>query len=325
MTDTNPQAARMSQINDHATHYLERREFGDWDEKDQAELDAWLADSKTNCAVFWRLEAAWDRTHRLAALQPSETNRVMQAHAPFWRRAFKIVAVFAAIAAIGVSGALYALRPQETTYSTTVGGRQVVAFADGSQIELNTDTVLRVRFDDNRRLVRLVHGEAYFDIAHDAKRPLTVIAEGNRIVDLGTRFIVRNDTNKVEVSLLDGRVRFDPADTHARSSSTVLAPGDVVVSTATSVTKAKTNTSKFLESLSWQRGVLVFDNTPLSDAVAELNRYSDRKLVIADEAVGKLEIGGAFPSNNAAAFTRVAKELLGLHIENRGDETVISR
>ncbi len=80
MTDTNPQAARMSEINDRATHYLERREFGDWGEKDQAELDAWLADSKTNCAVFWRLEAAWDRTHRLAALQPSETNRVMQAH-----------------------------------------------------------------------------------------------------------------------------------------------------------------------------------------------------------------------------------------------------
>lgn len=313
------------ELNDRATAWLERREFGDWDEGDQAELDVWLSQSQAHCAAFWRLEAAWDRTHRLVALRLPQSEQVAGPRKPFWRNVIRGAAALAVIGALGLGGALYLARPQETTYSTPVGGREVIVLADGSQVELNTDTILRARIDANHRVVRLIQGEAYFEVTHDAKHPFSVVVADHRVTDLGTKFFVRNEADRVEVSLLDGRVRFDSASAQAQTPSKILMPGDVVVATANSMSVTKKPASQLMTNLAWRRGMLVFDNTPLADAVAELNRYGSRKLVIADEATGRIEIGGTFPTSNVAAFTRVAREVLGLHIENRGDETVISR
>jgi transmembrane sensor len=318
-------ATSAKEINDRATFWLERREFGDWGEDDQTELDAWLAESKAHCATFWRLEAAWDRTHRLAALRLPKTEQIATARRPFWRNIIRGAAALAVISVLGVVGAIYSVHPQETTYSTPVGGREVITLADGSLVELNTDTILRARIDANYREVRLVQGEAYFEVTHDAKHPFSVMVADRRVTDLGTKFLIRSDPNRVEVSLLDGRVRFDSANSRTQTPSRVLVPGDVVVATADSMSVTKKPASQLVTSLAWRRGVLVFDNTPLADAVAELNRYASRKLVIADSATGKIEIGGTFPTSNVTAFTRVARELFGLRIENRGDETVISR
>jgi len=306
-----------------ATAWLERREFGEWSEKDQTELDAWLAESNAHRATFWRLEAAWDRTHRLAALRLPASEPIAQKR--FWRRVVRGAATLAVISIFGGAATIYLTRPPETIYSTPVGGREIVTLADGSQVELNTDTILRTRIDDSHRTVRLIQGEAYFEVVHDAAHPFSVLVAGHRVTDLGTKFVVRNDADRVEVSLLDGRVRFDPANSLAQKSSAILAPGDVVVATAASMSVTKAEASTIAASLAWRRGMLIFNNTPLADAVAEINRYTSRKLVIANDATGRIEIGGTFPVNNVMAFTRVARELLGLRVENRGDETVISR
>jgi len=77
--------------------------------------------------------------------------------------------------------------------------------------------------------------------------------------------------------------------------------------------------------LGWRRGVLTFDNTPLADVAAEFNRYNRTKLVIADSSSAKIDIGGTFRADDVVAFAEVAKGLLKLQVQKRGDNIVISR
>ncbi len=119
----------------------------------------------------------------------------------FWPLALKRLAALIVIAAVGATGTAYVLRPQDQVYVTPVGGHRIIALADHSVIELNTDTVLAVR----GRTARLEKGEAYFQIKHDAAHPFMVVAGDHRIADLGTKFLVRKQPGKLEVSLVEGK------------------------------------------------------------------------------------------------------------------------
>ncbi|HEY5238923.1 MAG TPA: FecR domain-containing protein [Rhizomicrobium sp.] len=304
-----------------AADWLQRQNFWNWSKTDQAALDAWLADSLAHRLAYWRLEAAWGRTERLAALRssPSET----AAPAPqkrSWSFPLRFAAAMITVVVVGAAGAKYLLASQMTTYQTAIGGHRIVALADGSRIELNTDTVLRA----GAREAELVKGEAYFQIRHDAAHPFVVNAGAHRITDLGTKFLVRRDADRLEVALTEGAARIDTSDGHAQPSK-LLAPGDVVVATANSLSMTKKPSGDLANALSWRQGLLVFKYTALGEAADEFNRYNRRKLVVADASLAKRTIYGTFQSGNIDTFARVARDVLGLHVESRGDEIVISR
>ena len=211
-----------------AAEWIERRNFGEWNEADQAALDAWIEESVVHRVAFVRLDTGWQQTERLVALRPFKANEPE----PRGRKGIFIgVAAALAIAAmLGITGMHYLAAPRDRIYATGVGGHEVIAFADGSKIELNTDTVLRARMTTKERTVWLDKGEAYFRVRHNAANPFVVIASGHRVTDLGTRFLVRRDRDQLEVALLEGRVRFGAAGAHAQSA--LLTPGDDVVATA---------------------------------------------------------------------------------------------
>jgi transmembrane sensor len=237
----------------------------------------------------------------------------------------KIVAHLAAgfaILAVVAGGAMW-LKPQtpQHTYSTSIGGRETVMLVDGSQIELNTDTVLRVAKTGRERTVWLDKGEAYFQIRHDADKPFVVWVEGHRVVDLGTKFVVRREPGKFEVSLVEGKAQLDgPGNRQA-----VLLPGDVAVATEESLQVSKRPERVMADDLGWRRGVLTFNKTTLADAVAEFNRYNHTKLAVADAATGKRRIYGTFPTTDVEAFTRVVQAVFGLKVAKHGEETIISQ
>jgi transmembrane sensor len=212
-------------------------------------------------------------------------------------------------------------RPGEKTYSTALGARKTIMLADGSSIELNTDTVLRMTIGAAARTASLDKGEAYFQIKHNVVHPFVVMAGNHRVTDLGTKFVIRNDADELKVTLLEGRVRFDA---HARHPI-LLTPGDELVATATSVSTMRKSAEQLSNELGWKRGLLIFQNTPLAEAAAEFNRYNSRKLIVADAAVGRRTIGASFPSDNVELFAQMARDVLRLHVEDRGDEIVISR
>jgi transmembrane sensor len=314
-----------STVQAEAALWLERSERADWNDAAKAEFDSWLSASPAHMIAFLRVRDVWQRAERLHVLAPPVPEN---ASAP-GRRAkpmlLALAAGFGALAVLGFVGARYMITPKVRTYSTDIGGRELVAFADGTQIELNTDTVLRTRMTTQSRTVWLDKGEAYFRVHHDPAHPFTVITDGHRITDVGTQFVVRRDPGRLEVALLQGRVRFATADAKSNAGSDLLTPGDQAIATANSVSVQKVPLTALRDELSWRRDMLVFDHTTLAEAAREINRYNRRKLVVADPSVGRLTIGGTFAKNDIGAITSAARELFDLRVEEHGDEIVISR
>jgi transmembrane sensor len=301
---------------------LKRRSADSWSGEDQLALDAWLGESTAHLLAYLRLEAAWKQTDRLAALRGSARLE----EAPALRRPFltRLAAVVSVIAITGLVAAYYLARPQERVFSTGVGGHERVTLADGTFIELNTDTAIRIANNATARTVYLDRGEAFFQVKHDAAHPFMVIADGRRITDIGTAFDVRRGQRALAVAMVEGRARFDtPQNPSFRSLN--LKPGDQVVATASGVSRTEKPIDELTKQLSWRRGMLVFYGTTLAQAATEFNRYSDTKLVIADPKVGALKINGTFQSNNVEAFVDATQVVLGLKLDAHDNEIVISK
>lgn len=308
-----------------AADWLQRRHFWNWGAQYQETLDAWLNESPAHLIAYLRLEAAFIRTDRLTALRlPLSTRLVGLARRGWWPVFRRVAAALLIAAGVGVA-IRYSEQPKAKTYSASVGDRKILTLADGSRIELNTDTVLRLSADARQRTVWLDRGEAYFQIRHDAIHPFTVITSDHRITDLGTKFLVRKERNHIEVSLVEGRARVDSSSTWRPSQSALLTPGDVVVATADSMSLMKKSATALGDELGWRRGLLVFRDSSLLDAAAEFNRYNTHKIVITDQAAAHLVVGGTFPANDTSLFVRAAQRLFGLRADIRGNETVISR
>ena len=176
-----------------------------------------------------------------------------------------------------------------------------------------------------KRKVWLDKGEAYFDVHHDAARPFTVMIGHARITDLGTKFTVRRSQARLDVALIEGRAQFDNGAIGSDERSAVLKPGDVAIATTDTLAVARRSNENLKAALGWRRGVLVFENTELAAAAEEFNRYNRKKLIVADAHAARLKIGGTFPATNVDAFADAAQAILGLHVQTRNNEIVISR
>jgi len=303
-----------------AAFVIARHDRPDWSAEDQAALEAWMAQSMLHRVAYLRLEGAWARTDRVRALRRGRAVEDLRGPQRLFRRLVAGVAIVA-----GLSAAFYLAFPQTPgRYATTLGERKVLKLGDGSQIELNTNSQVRVAVNATHRKVWLDRGEAFFRIAHDPAHPFVVEADGRRVTVLGTKFSMRRDGDVTDVALFEGRVRFDPQGEGARAP-VELAPGDTVRVTSKTLTLSRKSSKALADSVAWQRGVVVFDRTPLTEAARQLNRYNDEKIVIADAATGKITIGGTFQTNNTAGFARVAHAVLGLHVEIRPGEMIISQ
>lgn len=309
-----------------AAAWLERRERGPWNDTDQAALDAWLSQSLSHRTAYWRVTDAWDRADRLRALSaPVHETEGAAVKISLPKILAGAAAAIAVVVMTGVMTVNYLLAPREQTYATAIGDHRTVALADGSRIELNTNTSLRVVMSADRRIITLDRGEAFFEVHHDAQHPFMVMAGDRRVTDVGTKFVIRRDTDRLQVTVVEGRVRLDARDGNAASKPEMLKQGDVVVAAANSTSLMRETGPQLINALGWRHGVLVFKHTTLEAAAAEFNRYNREQLVIADGSTSRLKIDGTFPANNMKPFIEVAQDVFGLRVDNRGGQTVISR
>jgi transmembrane sensor len=298
-----------------------------WNVDDQSAFEMWMAESPAHMLAYWRLEAVWGRADRLTALR-----RPLGATEQPVERRRRIISIIGR-SGIGLFllgaltiGASFYLRPDgSTSYETPLGGHKILVLADGSKIELNTDTLVRVVINGVRRDVWLDKGEAYFQIKHDAAHPFVVRAGNQRITDIGTAFSIRRDADRLQVMLIEGRAKLESDSTELRTKPVVLKPGDVAVATSGGIAFMRKLAPAVSELLAWRRGLLAFDNTPLADVAAEFNRYNREKLIVVGTEARSVGVGGHFRATNLEAFKRIARNILRLHVESHGDETVISR
>jgi transmembrane sensor len=303
---------------------LARDEAESWSAEEQAELDAWLNESPAHLLAYWRAKSGWKRTEVLNALRAF---RPQGSTAPNERRArWRLPLAAASLAVVAMAGLVAANweTPGYVTYATDIGGHKTLALGDGSQIELNTDTVVRLPRGKGRQVI-LEKGEAFFQIKHDEANPFVVTTSTGRVVDLGTKFSIRQGSGGVKVVLVEGRARFEGGGAESEHRSVVLDPGDVVLATADSVSLTKKPALELKNDLGWRRGMLIFRHSTLGDAAAEFNRYNKEKIIIGDAAVAQLEIRGTFHTADVALFARMAEKALGLRTSAQGNEITITR
>jgi transmembrane sensor len=306
-----------------AARWLLRREEAEWSAAQQAELDAWLIAAPEHRVAFYRLEFSWNKVGRLAALRrPGQFAPYSHRARVVGRRFLVASAAAAACLALGIYGLFQIGLVGYTGYQTPIGSQRTIALADGTKVELNTNTRLRVRITANTRSVWLERGEAFFTVAHDPHRRFVVHVGERDVAALGTQFSVHRDGDRVEVAVVEGRVEVEDA---ASASPIIVTRGDIVVTHGSSVHVAANSIEHVDEALSWRRGVLTFDQLTLVEAASQFNRYNKKKLVITDPAVGSVRIGGRFDANNVQAFAHLLHEGFGLTIEDEGTVLKISR
>jgi transmembrane sensor len=267
------------------------------------------------------LKAAYAETSRLQALRRPQQGRSPRKSAVPFLAATAATLVIAGI--IGAATISFAPPPSEN-YATQIGGSKTLALGDGSRIELNTATSVRVSMTKTQRTVWLDKGEAFFEVAHDAQRPFIVMVAGHRVTDIGTKFLIRHDPARLEVAVVEGKVGFDSSDPASRAQPLQLTAGDVLVATPHAITVKAKREEDLATELGWRRGMLIFHHTTLGEAASEFNRYNGHQLVVGDNA-SSLTINGVFPKNDVPAFVRLTQAVLKLHAEDQGRQTVISR
>jgi transmembrane sensor len=202
-------------------------------------------------------------------------------------------------------------------YHTAVGERSAITLQDGSTVVLNTNSALEVDFTSSERRIRLLRGQAMFEVAKSASRTFVVFAGDRRITALGTAFDVRLDKDAVRVLLVEGRVAVDAAS-RARLE---LEPGEQLV--AKSGAAAVVQPANIQRLTSWKSGRLIFQDESLGNAVAEVNRYIRHPLKIGDPRIAELRFSGVFRTAEVERFANSMTELYPI-VANRGTDGSVS-
>ncbi|MDT9600195.1 FecR family protein [Sphingosinicella rhizophila] len=308
---------------------------GDLSLTEQREFDAWISASDAHGRAFDDVVRTWHSIDAVS-LQPDVIAHRSQALEDFsransrrWRapllRARRLFALAASIALLFLGYGLYDHYAFKT-YATTTGERRIVQLDDGSRISLDADSEVKVRYSGDRRELRLARGRAKFDVAKDSLRPFTVLASERIVIATGTAFSVELINRRIEVILYEGRVavledsdRAGPASTsdgpgHPRREVQLLPGMELMTTAAGKELVSQTDASR---SLTWEAGLLTFEDEPLQIAVERVNRYSDVKLAVADIGTARLPVNGVYPAGDIRAFVEGVTGVLPVRTELR--------
>lgn len=290
-----------------------------------AEFARWHEADPRHAAAIVRLEKTWALLGQLRDYRPEarvHPDRDLLAKPRpvivFYKPAIAAATAMAACLAL-VAGWLW-LRPAAPAevaatpqYATTSGGYQRMTLEDGSVVELNADSEVRVNYTPAERRVRLVKGEAHFIVAKNRERPFWVEAGAVTVRAVGTAFNVRLGTAKIEVLVTEGKVEVDQSAVRTASAKaagrSLLEAGQLLVIQPTNPVShplpEQVAPDVMRDTLAWQDSRLKFSNTPLADAVAEFNKRNLVQIELADAELAQIPIGGSWRGENVEAFVRM--------------------
>ncbi len=341
--------AAAAAIEEVAADWLGRRDAG-LSRAEEQRFQDWLASDVRHVSAYARLEQASKALDQLAVYQWSKDAQddpdLEEAFAPasanrsWWR----VGGVALAAAAIVMLGAFVgSIRHNSEALAanhflaTDVGALRAESLADGSQLNLNTDSAAEVVYSPEERRVTLLRGEAHFTVEKDAARPFVVQAGNVRIRAVGTAFNVRLHGDGVEVLVTEGRVRLEDSQrgksllAERDGGESVLTLGQHAVvrmapdsaNERPQVALGTLATEEIARRLAWQEQRIEFGPTSLHVVAAEFNRHNRHQLRIADEATGQISVGGTFRANDPETFVRLLETTFDVVAERRGTETIL--
>lgn len=304
--------------------------------EERAALRAWMTSHPSHRAELIRLSKFWRQANVLTELAvPIEhASRARR----MWRELKMPALAIAATAALALVAVLV-WRPDQNVgkhngiYGTAIGQQHRIDLPDGSSIALNTDSQVQVSYGDRIRKIHLLRGEALFTVAHDSSRPFEVRAAEGVVRAVGTAFSVRVEDMRVSVTVTTGVVDV------ARTDKDAPTQGDSIVEEVHTLGRLKAgqmttfgnegsiavrqlDQPELRRQVSWQEGYLEFSGEPLSEVVAQMNRYSPVTLRIADPQLADLAIGGRFRVGDLQAVLEVLSSNFGVESRRVDDRTI---
>lgn len=308
-----------------AERWYARLKAPDCNASERMEFQRWRA-VQAHAAAYAATEKLWHSLGQLSGRPDLEqlSRQILADTAERPRRSWHRIAIAASILIVLLGGGVFlAIQNRQTpavVYVTQSGERSTIRLADGSQLVLNFATELDVRIDRKTRSVTLRKGEALFTVARDDRRPFRVVAGDGEVTALGTRFQVRNEAKYVAITLLEGRVAVDRPKTREHVQ---LKPGDQVSFTEAALAMRRRIVDPEVAA-AWTTGRLLFRSTPLSEALAEVNRYAATQIRLADPALSNLPISGTFEIGDGPSVASALEALLPVQaIENSEGEVLL--
>jgi transmembrane sensor len=341
------------QIIDEASAWFVEFRVGDIDRDTRTEFSAWLRRSPEHIQAYLEVTATYaaipspdphdkiDVSALIARARASLESNLMllapsaqpQQTAEFCDRRAGRTRPWAALAAslfiVSMGVWLYI---QRDIYSTAIGEQRSITLADGSTIELNADSRIRLHFTAHERSVELLEGQAQFEVARDRARPFVVRSAGTQVRAIGTLFDVYRKRTGTLVTVIEGRVAVTEDTPGMPDSKRVtkrdeepiyLAAGEQVTVTRTAISKpAQPNVAA---TTAWTRRRLVFENAALAEVAEEFNRYNTRPLIIDPSAPLDFHVSGTYSARKPESLVRFLRAQEGIRVTETEREIRVSR
>lgn len=353
-----PRSPLNLQIYDEACTWFVEMRSGDADDETRRRFDSWARKSPEHLRAYLEASEIWDDASRVspdrtgsqetlleqvkdgaevvplaAAALHHEFGSTRTYLRPRVRRAgLPKIAAIAATLVVGVGGWLWYQSHRSLIYETGTGEQRVVTLADGSRIELNADTQLKVRYSVKERDIDLLEGQALFSVAKNKERPFIVRSGDVLVRAVGTQFDVDQRADGTRITVVEGRVLVRTAQKLIAQSISLRkfpsapevfldAGQQVIASRNHPLQPSRANINAVT---SWTRGTLVFEGSRLAEVVKQFNRNNPRQLLIKNPELENMRISGVYSSTDPSLLIEFLREQPGVQVDQSGSSITIS-
>jgi len=253
-------------------------------------FENWLTHSAENAAAWRAVNDFWNGLDSvslddLGIDAASPKIRALPPQRRYWRSGLALAA-----SVLLVAGSLYPeLDNYLADYRSATGQQRQVALEDGSTLLLNTASAVSVDYSSERRLVTLHSGEAFFTVAANPSRPFIVKTDAGQVQALGTAFDIKWENETAGVTVFEHAVKITSRSGAVKDR---LAEGERLQFSRDRLEPA--GRIDLQRAAAWHRQRMVFQDRPLAEVVAELDRYRPGKILVIGAAIEKLPITGVF-------------------------------
>jgi transmembrane sensor len=299
----------------------------------RARFEAWKSADPANAKAFDKVAGVWELPEldviasgignsvgRAGTSGKVATVRRGQHRRNVWTYA-AMAAAAVVLVGVGIQQYPVMMLNWRADYQTAAGARDEITLPDGSRMTLNTASAVQLDFEETKRSVTLLQGEAYFDVVADPSRPFTVAAAFSEVEVKGTAFAMRTDADRDTVVLERGHV--EVARLPTRDDTAAMDPGETVTATATGLSRVRTIDPA--TALSWRDGRLIFENQPFEQVLGEIGRYYAHSIVVANGQVGRARVTGNYRIDNPERTIRSLAATVGASVTRLPGGIIILR
>jgi transmembrane sensor len=318
-------------LNEGEASPAERRAFAEWVSRSPERVAAFLQTARLTQALESKT-TSWPDTSADELIRAARTaSSDIASFPPSGRvepralrgRPLSAIVALAAIAAAAFAAGLYIyLGPQR--FATSIGEQRSIVLSDGSIVTLNTSSRVEVRMSRDHRVVRLLAGEALFQVAHDAQRPFDVTAAETIVRAVGTQFDVDRRPAGTTVTVVEGRVAVLTAPDGSQSGVAARLPleaGQQLTLSPQRGSHRRPVRADVATAIAWTQRKLIFEHRRVEEVAAEFNRYNRTIIEIRSDELGSQEVTGVFQANDPGSFLAFLARIPGVSIAASTDNS----